>query len=103
MRTNLEEIEQVLRTEGVISHRRHGRAVRTLVERGRAGSGTAGGLCRGGQREYRANQGRRRWRQNLLILDGWCVLRFTYTMLSERPAEVLEMIRSALAMLEARI
>ena len=44
-----------------------------------------------------------RWRQNLLVLDGWCVLRFTYAMLSERPAEVLEMIRHALAMLEAKI
>jgi very-short-patch-repair endonuclease len=44
-----------------------------------------------------------RWRQNLLILDGWCILRFTYAMLRERPAEVIEMIRSALAMLEARI
>ncbi len=42
-----------------------------------------------------------RWRQNLLVLDGWCVLRFTYAMLSERPAEVLELIRHALVMLEA--
>ena len=44
-----------------------------------------------------------RWRQNQLVLEGWCVLRFTYAMLSERPAEVLEMIRRALAILEARI
>ena len=37
MRTNLEEIEQVLRTEGVISRRRHpalGRVGRSLAERG---------------------------------------------------------------------
>ena len=29
-----------------------------------------------------------RWRQNLLVLDGWCVLRFTWTMMQERPDEV---------------
>lgn len=40
-----------------------------------------------------------RWRQNLLILDGWCVLRFTWRMLEERPDEVLAVIRRALAML----
>ena len=40
-----------------------------------------------------------RWRQNLLILDGWCVLRFTWRMLEERPDEVLAIIRRALAML----
>jgi very-short-patch-repair endonuclease len=44
-----------------------------------------------------------RWRQNLLILDGWCVLRFTWAMLEERPAEVLGMIRRALAMLDTGI
>jgi very-short-patch-repair endonuclease len=43
-----------------------------------------------------------RWRQNLLVLDGWCVLRFTWAMLEERPAEVLEMIRRALAMLDTK-
>jgi very-short-patch-repair endonuclease len=43
-----------------------------------------------------------RWRQNLLVLDGWCVLRFTWTMLMERPDEVMAMIRSALAMLDHR-
>jgi very-short-patch-repair endonuclease len=43
-----------------------------------------------------------RWRQNLLVLDGWCVLRFTWTMLMERPDEVMAMIRSALAMLDRR-
>ena len=41
-----------------------------------------------------------RRRQNLLVLDGWCVLRFTWAMLEERPAEVLETIRRALAMLD---
>jgi len=43
-----------------------------------------------------------RWRQNLLVLDGWCVLRFTWAMLMERPDEVVAMIRSALAMLARR-
>jgi very-short-patch-repair endonuclease len=43
-----------------------------------------------------------RWRQNLLVLDGWCVLRFTWAMLMERPDEVMAMIRSALAMLARR-
>ena len=42
-----------------------------------------------------------RRRQNLLILDGWCVLRFTWRMLEERPDEVLAVIRRALAMLAA--
>lgn len=42
-----------------------------------------------------------RWRQNLLILDGWCVLRFTWRMLQERPDEVLTVIRRALDMLAA--
>ena len=40
-----------------------------------------------------------RWRQNLLVLDGWCVLRFTWRMLQDRPDEVIAMIRQALAML----
>ena len=26
-----------------------------------------------------------RWRQNPLVLDGWCVLRFTSAMIDERP------------------
>ena len=39
-----------------------------------------------------------RWRQNLMVLDGWCVLRFTYAMLVERPAQVLDLIRQALTM-----
>ncbi len=42
-----------------------------------------------------------RWRQNLLILDGWCVLRFTSTMIDERPGEVIAMVREALEMLGA--
>ena len=43
-----------------------------------------------------------RWRQNLLILDGWCVLRFTWTMIEEHPAEVIAMVREAIEMLTAR-
>ena len=42
-----------------------------------------------------------RWRQNLLVLDGWCVLRFTWRMIQERPGEVVAMIRKALAMASA--
>ena len=26
-----------------------------------------------------------RWRQNLLVLNGWCVLRFTWTMIEDHP------------------
>jgi very-short-patch-repair endonuclease len=44
-----------------------------------------------------------RWRQNLLVLDGWCVLRFTYAMLRYHPEDVLAMIRRAITMLEAKI
>lgn len=40
-----------------------------------------------------------RWRQNLLVLDGWCILRFTHAMLTERPEEVLAIIRRAIDML----
>jgi len=40
-----------------------------------------------------------RWRQNLLSLDGWCVLRFTWAMLEERPEEVIAMVREAIEML----
>jgi hypothetical protein len=36
------------------------------------------------------------WRQNLLALDGWRVLRFTWAMLTERPDEVVAMIRTVL-------
>jgi very-short-patch-repair endonuclease len=42
-----------------------------------------------------------RWRQNLLILNGWCVLRFTWTMIEERPEQVLAMVREAIEMLSA--
>jgi very-short-patch-repair endonuclease len=42
-----------------------------------------------------------RWRRNLLVLDGWCVLRFTSAMIDERPAEVMAMVREALEMLGA--
>lgn len=38
-----------------------------------------------------------RWRQNLLVLQGWRVLRFTWRQLVERPAEVASHIRRALA------
>jgi very-short-patch-repair endonuclease len=43
-----------------------------------------------------------RWRQNLLILDGWCVLRFTWTMIEERPEEVIATVRDAIQMLTSR-
>ena len=42
-----------------------------------------------------------RWRQNLLVLDGWCVLRFTWAMIEERPEEVIAMVREAVEMLTA--
>ena len=42
-----------------------------------------------------------RWRQNLMILDGWCVLRFTSAMIDERPAEVMATVHQALVMLGA--
>lgn len=38
-----------------------------------------------------------RWRQNALALDGWLVVRFTWAMLQEHPAVVVETIRRALA------
>jgi very-short-patch-repair endonuclease len=44
---------------------------------------------------------RDRWRQNLLVLDGWCVLRFTWAMIEERPEEVIAMVREAIEMLTA--
>jgi very-short-patch-repair endonuclease len=43
-----------------------------------------------------------RWRQNLLILNGWCVLRFTWTMIEECPAEVIAMVLEAIEMLTAK-
>jgi very-short-patch-repair endonuclease len=42
-----------------------------------------------------------RWRQNLSVIDGWCVLRFTSAMIDERPAEVMAMVCEALQMLGA--
>lgn len=42
-----------------------------------------------------------RWRQNLLIIDGWCVLRFTWAMIDERPDEVIAAVTAALEMLGA--
>jgi very-short-patch-repair endonuclease len=42
-----------------------------------------------------------RWRQNLLVLDGWCVLRFTWAMIEERPEEIIAMVRQAIEMLTA--
>ncbi len=38
-----------------------------------------------------------RWRQNALVLDGWMVLRFTWTMLCDHPDVVVRDIRAALA------
>jgi very-short-patch-repair endonuclease len=43
-----------------------------------------------------------RWRQNLLVLDGWWVLRFTWAMIEERPGEVIAMVRRAIEILAAR-
>jgi very-short-patch-repair endonuclease len=34
-----------------------------------------------------------------LVLDGWCVLRFTWAMIQERPDEVLATVRQAVSML----
>jgi very-short-patch-repair endonuclease len=42
-----------------------------------------------------------RWRQNKLVLDGWCVLRFTWTMIEVQPERVLAMVREAIEMLTA--
>jgi very-short-patch-repair endonuclease len=42
-----------------------------------------------------------RWRQNQLVLNGWCVLRFTWTMIQEQPETVLAMVREAIEMLTA--
>jgi very-short-patch-repair endonuclease len=42
-----------------------------------------------------------RGRQNLLIIDGWCVLRFTWAMIDERPDEVIAAVTAALEMLGA--
>jgi very-short-patch-repair endonuclease len=42
-----------------------------------------------------------RRRQNLLVLDGWFVLRFTWTMIEEHPEEVIAMVREAIEILTA--
>jgi very-short-patch-repair endonuclease len=42
-----------------------------------------------------------RWRQNLLVLNGWFVLRFTWTMIEEQPEKVIAMVREAIKMLTA--
>jgi very-short-patch-repair endonuclease len=42
-----------------------------------------------------------RWRQNLLVLNGWCVLRFTWTMIEDHPEKVLAMVLDAIKMLTA--
>lgn len=38
-----------------------------------------------------------RWRQNALVVDGWRVLRFTWTMLERYPERVVELIEQARA------
>jgi very-short-patch-repair endonuclease len=38
-----------------------------------------------------------RWRQNALVLDGWRVLRFTWTMIERYPERVIETVRKGLA------
>jgi hypothetical protein len=40
---------------------------------------------------------RDRWRQNVLTVDGWLVLRFTWQQIVERPGEVIAVIRAAVA------
>ena len=43
-----------------------------------------------------------RWRQNALVLEGWMVLRFTWTMLVDNPEVVLHDIRRAMAIRHRR-
>ena len=43
-----------------------------------------------------------RRRQNLLVLDGWCVLRFTVRMIDDEPDVVIATVRAALAMLPSQ-
>jgi len=40
---------------------------------------------------------RDRERQNLLSLDGWLILRFTWEQITERPQEVIAAVRTAVA------
>jgi very-short-patch-repair endonuclease len=42
-----------------------------------------------------------RWRQNLLVLNGWCVLRFTWTMIEDHPEKVIAMVREAIKIMTA--
>lgn len=37
-----------------------------------------------------------RWRQNILVIAGWRVLRFTWQMLEQHPDEVIKMVEAAL-------
>jgi very-short-patch-repair endonuclease len=43
-----------------------------------------------------------RWRQNLLVLNGWFVLRFTWAMIEEHPEKVIAMVCEAIEMLTAK-
>lgn len=43
-----------------------------------------------------------RRRQNLFVVDGWCVLRFTVRMIDDEPDYVIATVRAALAMLPAQ-
>jgi len=43
-----------------------------------------------------------RWRQHLLVLNGWFVLRFTWAMIEEHPERVIAMVREAIEILTAR-
>ena len=43
-----------------------------------------------------------RRRQNALVLDGWCVLRFTVAMIDDEPEMVIATVRAALAMRASR-
>ena len=43
-----------------------------------------------------------RWRQNLLVLNGWFVVRFTWAMIEEHPEKVIAMVREAIEMLTAK-
>lgn len=40
---------------------------------------------------------RDRWRQNVLTVDGWLVLRFTWEQITQRPHEVIAIIQAAVA------
>ena len=42
-----------------------------------------------------------RWRQNLLVMNGWFVLRFTWAMIEEHPERVVAMVHEAIEMLTA--